>query len=541
MPMIHRFGIFAAIVLLSLTSGAAIGDRGAPRGPVGAAFTYQGQLASAGSPVNASCDFQFSLWDDAAAGAQMGATLAPTLAVVHGLFTASLDFGNQFTGDERWLEIAVQCPGDPGFTLLSPRVALLGVPYANGLRPGIAVADSASGSSASIAIPGYGLAGSNSAGAGVHGSSASGVGVYGSSTAGPGVNGLSASDTGVLGEAQASLEAGVKGINAAASGIGVRGEANATGGVGVWGQSDANTGVYGLSTSGSGVWGQSSSGDAIYGVSSSGAGVLAASTSYFGVSGSTSSATLAGVRGVNLSTGVNGVGVSGSSTNGPGVTGTSASGNGMKGTSTDGAGVFGISTNGSGLYGSSAASNGVYGQSSASLQPGVRGVNNASSGIGVRGEANATGAVGVWGQSTANTGVYGLSTSGIGVWGQSTNGPAMRADGNAVQARDKGGWAKAMAYIAQNGTITRCYNGQTGSSSGGCGFSVSQPLTGVYFVDFGFRVDDRFVYVTPGVDSTSSNIGVIFDFQSANVTGVRTFYSDTRNSATNAPFMIIIF
>ena len=511
MSMIHRIGIFAAIVLLSLISGAAIADRGAPRGPVGAAFTYQGQLASAGSPVNASCDFQFSLWDDAAAGAQVGITLAPTLNVVNGLFTASLDFGNQFTGDERWLEIAVQCPGDPGFTLLSPRVALLGVPYANGLRPGIGVTDSASGSSAALAAPGYGVTGSSTSG------------------------------NGVLGEAQASLQAGVKGVNAAASGIGVRGEANTTGGVGVWGQSDANTGVYGLSTSGSGVWGQSSSGDAIYGVSTSGAGVLAASTSYFGVSGSTSSATLAGVRGVNLSTGVNGAGVSGSSTNGPGVNGTSTSGNGMKGTSTDGAGVFGISTNGSGLYGSSAASNGVYGQSSASLQPGVKGVNNASSGIGVRGEANAAGAVGVWGQSTANTGVYGLSTSGIGVWGQSTNGPAMRADGNAVQARDKGGWAKAMAYIAQNGTITRCYNGQTGSSSGGCGFSVSQPLTGVYFVDFGFRVDDRFVYVTPGVDSTSSNIGVIFDFQSANVTGVRTFYSDTRNSATNAPFMIVIF
>jgi hypothetical protein len=508
--MIRRFGIFAAIVLLSLASAAAIADRGAPREPVGAAFTYQGQLASAGSPVNASCDFQFSLWDDAAAGAQVGATLAPTLAVVNGLFTASLDFGNQFTGDERWLEIAVQCPGDPGFTLLSPRVALLGVPYANGLRPGISVTDSANGSSTALAAPGFGVSGSSTSG------------------------------NGVLGEAQASLQAGVKGVNAAASGIGVRGEANTSGGVGVWGQSDANTGVYGLSTSGSGVWGQSTGGDAIYGVSSSGAGVLAASTSYFGVSGSTSSATLAGVRGVNLSTGVNGAGVSGSSTNGPGVNGTSTSGNGMKGTSTDGAGVFGISTNGSGLYGSSAASNGVYGQSSASLQPGVKGVNNASSGIGVRGEANATGAVGVWGQSTANTGVYGLSTSGIGVWGQSTNGPAMRADGNAVQALNAGGWIKAMAKIYYDGTIAVCYNGLTGASSNGCGFTVNRFTSGGYGIDFGFNVWDRVVSVA--VTRMAYNFGANWELGATNtIMNVRTFRVTDSFTTYDADFMIIIF
>jgi hypothetical protein len=74
------------------------------------------------------------------------------------------------------------------------------------------------------------------------------------------------------------------------------------------------------------------------------------------------------------------------------------------------------------------------GETQTTLQAGVKGVNSANNRIAVRGEANATGSVGVWGQSSASTGVYGVSTDGIGVWGQSTSGPAMRADGNAVQA-----------------------------------------------------------------------------------------------------------
>ncbi len=547
MPFVRRLALFALPAMLILGATAVPPSRAAspdshqaaaaPNGPAGTAFTYQGQLNSAGVPVNANCDFQFSLWDDADAGAQVGATLAPTLNVANGLFTATLDFGDQFTGDARWLEIAVQCPGDPGLTVLSPRVALLGVPYANGLRPGIAVTDSTTGSGASIAVPDYGLAGS----------SPGATGVYGTSIHGLGVNGVSSNSTGVLGETQGPLQAGVKGVNSANNGIGVRGEANATGGVGLWGQSNANTGVYGLSTSGTGVWGQSTSGDAVYAVSTNGAGILAISTNYFGVSGSTSSATLAGVRGVNLSTGVDGSGVSGSSTNGPGVNGASTSGNGVKGTSTNSAGVYGISTSGSGLYGSSTNSNGVYGQTAAANQPGVKGVNTASSGIGVRGEANAAGGVGVWGQGNANTGVYGLSTNGIGVWGQSTSGPAMRADGNAVQAGDKGGWVKAMAVVRGDGVILNCYSGVTGASSNGCGFSVNHWTAGGYGIDFGFSIRNRFVSITPArrycFGFGDCNVGANYEWPGTGdtVINVRIFENTQADETTDGDFMIIIF
>ncbi len=350
----------------------------------------------------------------------------------------------------------------------------------------------------------------------------------------------------VHGEAAAASQAGVRGTNSAASGIGVRGEANATGGVGVWGQSNANTGVYGLSSSGSGVWGQSTSGDAVYAVSTSGAGVLATSQSYHGVLASTNSANFAAVAGINLTTSVNGVGVYGSSTNGPGVSGSSETGNGIKGVSDVSAGVYGVSTSGSGLYGSSTNSNGVYGQTAASNQPGVRGVNAAASGIGVRGEANAAGGVGVWGQSNINTGVYGLSTSGIGVWGQSTTGPAMRADGNAVQAADKGGWVKAMAAVGADGTIFSCYNGLTGASNNGCGFSVNHWTAGGYGIDVGFYVRDRFVSITPARRACfffgDCNVGANYDFpDSDNVINVRIFENTQADETTDGDFMIIVF
>ena len=98
-----------------------------------AAFTYQGHLEQDGQPVTASCDFEFSLWDDAQAGAQVGNTQAvSSLAVTDGLFSAALDFGPEaFNGPARFLQIAVRCPSDQGdFVLLSPRHELTAAPYA---------------------------------------------------------------------------------------------------------------------------------------------------------------------------------------------------------------------------------------------------------------------------------------------------------------------------------------------------------------------------------------------------------------------------
>ena len=106
---------------------------------MGTAFTYQGQLRKSGAPVTGSCNFQFSLFDAASGGAQIGATQTKSgVSVSNGLFTIpDLDFGSDaFNGEARWLAIAVQCPGDSGYTALSPRQALTPAPYALAL-PGL--------------------------------------------------------------------------------------------------------------------------------------------------------------------------------------------------------------------------------------------------------------------------------------------------------------------------------------------------------------------------------------------------------------------
>jgi hypothetical protein len=101
--------------------------------PTGTAFTYQGVLSIAGAPATGPFDFQFSLFDSAAAGAQVGSTLSQSgVAVSNGLFTVQLDFASAaFKGDARWLEISVRATGAAvGFTILSPRQAVTATPYA---------------------------------------------------------------------------------------------------------------------------------------------------------------------------------------------------------------------------------------------------------------------------------------------------------------------------------------------------------------------------------------------------------------------------
>ncbi len=128
---------------------APLSPQGGGPGPIGTGFTYQGQLKNAGGPVNATCDFQFTLWDEAGTGTpptggvQIGGVDGQSLAVSQGLFTAVVDAGNQFAAtppafqNADWLQIAVRCPSGSGsFTTLSPRQPLWAAPYASGLRPG---------------------------------------------------------------------------------------------------------------------------------------------------------------------------------------------------------------------------------------------------------------------------------------------------------------------------------------------------------------------------------------------------------------------
>jgi hypothetical protein len=116
--------LILAIVTLVMTTASA---------DVGTTFTYQGQLLDGSGVVDDTCDIQFSLYDAATDGAQVGSTVTKTnVDVDDGLFTVELDFGaGAFSGDPRWLELAVRCPAGSGmYDTLSPRQSIAPTPYA---------------------------------------------------------------------------------------------------------------------------------------------------------------------------------------------------------------------------------------------------------------------------------------------------------------------------------------------------------------------------------------------------------------------------
>jgi hypothetical protein len=107
--------------------------------PVTTAFTYQGELLNAGNPATGPHDLRFRLYDSL--GAQQGSTLCQNnVALTNGRFTVALDFGAQFDGEARFLEIDVRtdtgldCLNAAGYTTLAPRQELTGTPYALGIR-----------------------------------------------------------------------------------------------------------------------------------------------------------------------------------------------------------------------------------------------------------------------------------------------------------------------------------------------------------------------------------------------------------------------
>lgn len=99
---------------------------------MGTAITYQGRFTSGGSPANGVYDFEFRLFDTLTGGNQVGSTVTKDdLSVSDGYFTTSLDFGSGvFTGDARWLQIAVRPGAETGvYTVLTPRHELTPTPY----------------------------------------------------------------------------------------------------------------------------------------------------------------------------------------------------------------------------------------------------------------------------------------------------------------------------------------------------------------------------------------------------------------------------
>ncbi len=412
---------------------------------LGTAFTYQGQLKKDGAPVNGTCDFLFSLWDDPTAGSQIGTNQEKlNVSVSNGLFTIpDLDFGaDAFNGDARWLRIRVRCPAGSGdYTVLDPRQPLTAAPYALGLRPGARVV----GTSGTILTLSGGSTGLNASG----------------------------TDYGVYGQSNSPTGNGVFGLASATSGInkGVYGRSVSTQGVGVYGHAATTTGTT------YGVYGHNES--------TSGRGVQGLATATTGIT--------YGVYGESRST--SGIGVHGRASASTGTT------YGMYGVSnsTDGHGVYGIASATSGT------TYGVYGQSDSTAGRGVYGYASATSGVtrGVYGRSDSTGGYGVHGYASATTGtttgVYGLSdsTSGRGVYGlaTATSGTTFGVYGSVSSPN---GWAGYFWTSAGNGVYISVASGKTGLNvaSGtknavvctrdGSRLLYTEESTEVWFTDYGF-------------------------------------------------------
>src|SRR5258708_7404117 len=78
----------------------------------GTVFTYQGRLNDSGQPANGTnYGMVFYLYDAPTNGNLLGNLGIVSVTVSNGLFTVPLDFGNEFDGAPRWLQISIQKNG----------------------------------------------------------------------------------------------------------------------------------------------------------------------------------------------------------------------------------------------------------------------------------------------------------------------------------------------------------------------------------------------------------------------------------------------
>ncbi len=122
--------------------------------------------------------------------------------------------------------------------------------------------------------------------------------------------------------------------------------------------------------------------------------------------------------------------------------------------------------------------------------------------------------------------------------------------GNATQNTPSFGLPKAMiqaSYSSPSTSVSKCYNGFSGASTPEtCGFTLTEPLgqlIGVYRIDFGFPIRDRFFSVTPisGPFFNFFNYVASVRIESENV--LQVFMYRTTSGPDTAPcnFSLIVF
>ena len=462
-------------------------------------FTYQGKLTDAGSPASGSYQMQFKLFDALAGGGQIESTITDVpVTATQGIFTVKLDFGaNALSGANRWLEIAVRRNSGESYVTLSPREQIASSPYS---------VRTLSAASADVATNALNLGGV-AANQFVQTNDTrltdarnplpnSGNYIQNNPASQQPTSNFSISGNGAVG---------------ARLGIGTQNPAHQLG-IASPGPSQpfwSSNGWYGsveLSNVGAIAWRPNASGQS-FGIGQTGGGLhFLRSSSPPGTVGSPAVPEM-----LIADNGLIGIGTTDpqlgklhvNNSSGTGIYGFGGPANayGVRGDSTNGWGVYGTSTNSAGVVGISRPWYGVYGESDFQAVHGK----------------SVTGA-GVVGVSTTWAGVYGESNSGNAVWGKSTGtGPAMVAEGNAIQSSNKSGWVKALLFVNEDGTIPRCYNGVSGTRVPPCGFTVSHSSTGVYTVFLGFTNPNPFA-VASVADGSSSYPSLVIEADRVGVT-----------------------
>ena len=512
--------------------------------PLGTAFTYQGELRTSGVPTSGPHDLRFRLYDAASGGNQVGSTIcSDDIATSEGRFTIVLDFGSQFSGQQRFLEIDVRadtglgCANGAGFITLAPRQPLTGAPNA---IFALTAASASTASTAASATNAGQLNGQTGAFYQNAGNLTSGTipdarisGVYSGALA------LSNASNTITGAFSGS-GAGLIGLNASSIVNGTLADARLTANVAMLHTNQTFTGGKAFSTApaftaaaGSPFFVTSNSlvanlnADLLDGVHAS--AFLQSIPVPLTLSGSNPLSHI--ISGENAAATNNSYGVYGRSTAGSGVTygifGRTDSTNGIgtegfasaptgqtigvRGTtsSPDGRGVYGYAT------GLSGTTTGVWGRTSSTSGRAVFGTAEATSGVtyGGRFENDSTSGFGVFGRATAASGdTFGLwgqsdSTSGFGVFGEqtATSGTTHGVYGRSASTAGRGlfGYASAASGATYGGYF------QTQSTGGYGAFGYATATSGTTYGLFGQSdsTAGRGVY---GLASTSSgtNYGV---------------------------------
>ena len=257
---------FLAFALVAATAAAGFANLAGAQ-TLGSGFTYQGLLADNGVPANGSYDFEFALFTAAAGGTAVQTITQGDVSIAGGLVNTVLDFGaSTWNGQVKWVEVRVRPGTSTGaYTVLAPRQALTGAPYALGLpmpfqrdvhsgnAPAVQIQQLDTGTAIKGVLPGS----SNPA---IYGVAPAGIGVQGDSNTGKGLVGISSSDTGVYGlgatgvSGESVVGAGVLGISSGFDGV--HGETTTAAFAGIAGIGN-HYGVYGQAASpGVAVWAQ---------------------------------------------------------------------------------------------------------------------------------------------------------------------------------------------------------------------------------------------------------------------------------------------